>query len=160
MAAAPPPSQATLPAVAFPATASPNETQERRRNRALVFVALMVLGSTLAGVLLAVVRPWESNPPAKVEATSKKSESESEAGKQPAAEPSEAPKPPPSENPKPVDSKPADPKPGAAAAKVPAATTSAAAKPSVVPTAAPASNCNPPFTIDSDGIRHPKPECM
>jgi hypothetical protein len=25
---------------------------------------------------------------------------------------------------------------------------------------APAVNCNPPFTIDKQGIKHPKPECL
>ncbi len=154
-----PPISATLPAVAFPMAASATQTQERRRSRALVFVALLVLGSTFVGVLLAVVRPWESSAPVKVEASSKKAEPAPSDGKPVAsAEPTESVKPTASEaTAKSVDPKPADPKPSAVGtAKAPPATSSVAPKPS----AAPAANCNPAFTIDSDGIRHPKPECM
>ncbi len=35
-----------------------------------------------------------------------------------------------------------------------------AAKPVSKPKPAATPNCNPPFTIDSNGIQHPKPECM
>jgi serine/threonine protein kinase len=48
------------------------------------------------------------------------------------------------------------------------ATTAASAKPSVTATAPPpaptetavAAKCNPPYTIDAQGIRHPKPDCL
>ncbi len=44
----------------------------------------------------------------------------------------------------------------------PVATETVAAPPvpTETATAAPAAKCNPPFTIDAQGIRHPKPECL
>jgi hypothetical protein len=32
------------------------------------------------------------------------------------------------------------------------------AKPTAMPKAAP--NCNPPFTVDANGVKHAKPECL
>ena len=48
---------------------------------------------------------------------------------------------------------------------VPTATTAASAKPSATAPPAPtetavAAKCNPPYTIDAQGIRHPKPDCL
>jgi eukaryotic-like serine/threonine-protein kinase len=43
----------------------------------------------------------------------------------------------------------------------PSSTPSAAVSAAVVaPTTKPTANCNPPFTIDDHGVRHPKPECL
>jgi len=47
----------------------------------------------------------------------------------------------------------------AAASAAPAAS-SASAKPKVVPVAAPAKNCKPPYTIGADGVKRYKPECF
>ncbi len=45
------------------------------------------------------------------------------------------------------------------AAATPAAAAPAAAAPAAAPSV-PAKNCNPPFTINPDGTRHAKPECL
>ena len=55
----------------------------------------------------------------------------------------------------------AKPKLGTTAKVVPRATSKPATKPTTAPTPPkPASNCNPPYTVDKNGIKRPKPECL
>ncbi len=162
----------TLPAVAVDRSAPIDNTQaqEKRRGRALVFVALLVLISVFGGVLLALTKPWETKTD-KIEAKKedkKEDKASSKQGKKAtddddkkvvATPPPEPPKSAePSTQPK-ID----PPKPGVVLPPkplvAPPPASSAAPKPSVS-AAPPVNNCNPPFTIDADGIRHPKPECM
>lgn len=141
------------------------------RRRWVPALIAFVLLSAVAGAALAWLRP--SSGPAVVEEpqtsagpTKKKSKgaTETAAKHQPeptstAAEPSPEPEPVPT----PKAASPAVVKPTVAkVAPKPAPEpppTSVAAKPSAA-SAPPAANCTPPFTIDAEGIRHPKPECM
>lgn len=169
------PSGTMDPMPAPPVSAAPIVEPPRKSNRAmLVLLLLLVVGSGIAGGAFAYLRAGsgptvveepqtggesetKKKPKAKVAAAEPEPEPKEEAHAAPPPAPAPAPTPTLAAVAKPA-SKPVS-KPGAAAAPPPPppAATTAAPKPSA---AAPATNCSPPFTIDQDGIRHPKPECM
>ncbi len=141
------------------------EAPPPKKRRGLLFaLLLLVLASAAFGVVFALRAP----PPAptteepQVETASKSKKPLAKAAAKPAEEepvvadpaPTAAVAKPEPAAPK-VEAKPASPTSKAAAP----AKTAASAVPASPPAAA-AANCTPPFNIDSDGIRHPKPECM
>jgi len=164
----------TLPAVAVDRSAPPvdnTQAQEKRRGRALVFVALLVLISAFGGVLLALTKPWETKTD-KVEAKKEEKKEDKASSKQAKKSSGDdddkkvvnaPPEPPKSAEPS-TQPKIDPPKPGLVVPPKPFVPptpgSSAAPKPSASAPPPPVNNCNPPFTIDADGIRHPKPECM
>ncbi len=124
-----------------------------KQRRGLLLLALLLIGgAVVSGVVLAtrttaeptvVQEPQTGGAPKASKAKEKQPE---------VAQPAEP-------EPTQVAAVPAPPKHAAGATKTaaPKASASPAPPPSAV---APATNCSPPFTIDQDGIRHPKPECM
>ncbi len=170
----PPPSSisTSAPAVAMfappPVSAAPEPP--KKKSRALLIVALLLIAGSAAGGIVLATR--SSGEPALVEepqtsaAGKKKHEKETEKAKpieQATTEPTQVAKPAepepvkPAATPKPVAPIINNKAPVAAAKPTPSATTAPTAAPPPPP---PAANCNPPFTIDAEGIRHPKPECM
>ncbi|MBI2396130.1 MAG: serine/threonine protein kinase [Deltaproteobacteria bacterium] len=152
--------------------ASPAEP--RRRRGAVVLALLLVVLAAVGGGAFAYLRT--SGEPTVVEEPQTGGDKPAKAKTKPATKVAEAPakpepEPPPEtatttlSNAPPPKAPPPPSKP--VAAPVTAPVTAAPAKPTAAskPTAAPKSsaataNCSPPFTIDQDGIRHPKPECM
>ncbi len=145
---------------------APAEPAPASNRRWVVAALLVVLVSASAGAAVAWLRP--SSGPSVVEepqtaAKAKPIETAAKELPEPDpepvatsnAEPVAAPKPAPIVKPAAAKVAPA-PASTKASAVVEPQPTSVAAK----PTAAPAPNCNPPFTIDDEGIRHPKPECL
>jgi len=156
---------ATPPPLSAPVSTAP--APPPKRNRAvLVLLVLLVAGSAVAGGAFAYLRAGSGPTVVEEEQTggSKPSKPKSKptiaAAAKPEATEEEQVKPatttlgaaPPTPTPTHTVAKPV----AKVVAAPPAATTPSAPKAS----AAPAANCSPPFTIDQDGIRHPKPECM
>ncbi len=126
----------------------------------LVLALLLIAGSIAGGVVLATRssgEPTVIEEPQTGGAKKHKDKPKEKPIAQASAEPQQPEELAAPEPTKPVaTAKPIAPKP------VPAAPAKPSATPSTAPAAPPppAVNCNPPFTIDADGIRHPKPECM
>ena len=126
------------------------EPSPKKKRGLLVVALLLIAGAIVGGVLLAtraeptVVEEPQTAKPQKTKPTDEIATTKS-----------------PEEKPEPtVSAPPPQPKHvGAKAPGKPSAATSASTPPAPPPTV-PATNCSPPFTIDQDGIRHPKPECM
>jgi serine/threonine protein kinase len=170
---APPPVSATV--------SGPVSAEARKNHAFALLLVLLVVGSGLAGGAFAYLRAGSSTPTVIEEPqtggqaapSSSKPKPKEDAPKEQAAKdepvasatPSVAIAPttkPLAPKPVPTAAFPSPSSPAASATAAPTASATAAAPAASVtkPTAAPAANCSPPFTIDQDGIRHPKPECM
>jgi eukaryotic-like serine/threonine-protein kinase len=142
----------SAPPSSMPASMRPADPPKRRRG--LLFIALLLIGgAAAAGIFIAtrntaeptvVEEPQTGGAKKKAEKDDKPAETAATVDEKPAPEPTPT-----------HATAPAAPKPAIKAAPPKA---SAAPAPTAPP--APVANCNPPFTIDSEGIRHPKPECM
>jgi serine/threonine protein kinase len=159
----PPPSSISTSGIVPAMTAPLAAPAPRKRSRAwLVIAVLLIAGSAAGGVVLAtrstgepsfVEEPQTGGKKHKEKKDEKTSEEPIEQAASENVEPS-----------KPIEPEPAKPVPTAKVAApkaAPVAPSKASATQTIAaPPPPPAANCNPPFTIDPDGIRHPKPECM
>ncbi|MGZ3417804.1 MAG: serine/threonine-protein kinase [Polyangiales bacterium] len=169
----PPSSIPSLPPAVPPSLMSPLSApvsslpaEPPRKKRGLLFlVMLLVFGSAGVGIAFATMRP--SGVPSVVEepqtgGTKKSKEKPKQEPELKVAIPDDPPPPAPvatetaaAPAPKPVQ----QPKAIAIAPKIEKAPEKPAPTASADPPK-PANACSPPFTIDQDGIKHPKPECM
>jgi len=167
-ASTPPPSSVnTSGAHALPMSTPPfSAPPANKKSKAwLVIALLLIAGSAAGGVFLATRSTGEPTVVEEPQTAGKKKKTHDD-DETPKGKPVEKATAESEPSPKVAEPEPPKPKPLAVAPKPnapvaapkPSATTTTAAPPP--PTAAPVANCNPPFTIDSEGIRHPKPECM